>query len=273
MPSSSAHRTPSYRTLPQAQREARVVSFALEVGGWWWALLALIGLSLPWLVDAWRADALDRWRAERLQSVMASIATQLETEIDLAGGGFRDRDAALQILDRALTGDASIRSIELYDGERRQHLSTDRGSLGASMPPAWQTAAGRAESGAWLASRADERDYALGTQLQDRNGNFAGYMVVAATRPSQQEIAIASPWRYAALVLALFAAAVSLLVLVAPYARLVAEEEAMLELVGDEAPDDDDTEAPPQKARGVIARVRRRLKAALSLLGAEAGGA
>jgi hypothetical protein len=261
-----------YQSGPRPERETRYISFQIEIAGAWLVVLMLSLAALPWLIDTYRADTVDRWRAERLRYLMVEVGAQLAPDIDLsAPGGFRDRAAALRLLDRALATDPSIRSIELYDGQRQQHLSTDRGSLGALMPPRWQAVAGQSISGQWVASQAGERDYALGLALTDRQGNFAGYMVLAATKPSSYET---SRFRTGALYLALgvvlFAALVATLVVIAPYARHVASEEGMIELVGEEAPDEFEDTAPKQ-ARGVVARIRKRLKAALGLLGAEAG--
>jgi hypothetical protein len=261
----------SYARPPKAARPQRFFGFAIEMGAWWLAVLVATLLGMPLLLDAIRVDAVDRWRAERLAAVAAELAADLAPYVDLASGGFRDRAGAEALLDRVLTADTSIRSIELYNADRRQHLTTDRGSLGAAMPPTWQRALGAAQGGAWVAASAAERDYALGTRVLDTQGNFVGDLVVAAGKPGRYAeglyhvVAIGI-----AALLAIFAAVLALVVLVMPYARVVASEESDLELVGDEMPDDD-ADTAPRQARDVVARVRRRLKAALALLGAEAG--
>jgi hypothetical protein len=212
-----------------------------------------------------------RWRIERLSLVSEQLAAELSVLVDISAGGFRDRPAATAMLEAVLASDESIRSLEIYDAERRQNLTTDRGSLGAPMPAAWQRAAAN-QAGVWVAAPARDRDYALGVSLVDSKGGFAGYLVVAASKPSSvwgggyHTVATA-----AAVSFALFSAVAALVYLVMPYARVVANEESDIEITGDEMPDDESDTAPKQ-ARDVIARVRRRLKAALALLGAEAGG-
>lgn len=166
------------------------LSAIYEACGLWLWVLPLATLCMAWVVHWQQGRELESLRDARLHITLLEIRDRLEADLAL-GLELADNGRAQGLLEQALTKDAGLRAIEVFDVQGVSLFNTDRASIHEKVPGAWMAVAFDASSGATPAESSTAtvsgvwrqtigRDPVLGLPLRGPFGEAVGALAVTA---------------------------------------------------------------------------------------------
>lgn len=209
-------------------------SLTWEVAALWCVTLVTLCLLSAAAFDSIYLNELESMRRERYTVLLTDIREEVEADLRIGFDLRQNRRGAQANIDELIHQNPSLRSIEVFNLQGKLMASTDRGTVGETVPQAWLAGALAATPGAtWVVEGVDETVF--GVPIKGLFGEAAGEIAVTyAPQPvGWSQNLVSEPRQWGGLFAVLLAGVLLTLGLVKRYARAVEIQEHIFERAQD----------------------------------------
>lgn len=242
---------------------ARWLGLTWEIAAIWYVIVVLTCVSTLFVFNSVRLAEQNSARQERLSLFLSELREKVETDIRLGFDIGEDRGAQTKI-DELIRKDNTLRSIEIFDVTGKSRASTDRGTIGETVPAEWLTTISASTGAFWALANAEE--LVLGVPLKGGFSEVAGHIAVTYapitwTSGSNSFPDVSAFWPFFLIFLLVF----SLPFLVTlGYAKSVENQELVLK--GERQAGDDPTTSLWKDATQTLLSTKQRLESVMQQL-------
>lgn len=153
----------------------RWLGLGFEFAAAWYLLFLILCLSSLTVFDALQARQSEQLRSERFAFFLNDIREKVETDLRIGFSIEQDRGAQSKI-DELIRQAPELRSIDIFDLAGKAVASTDRGTVGEMVDPAWLKVVQDARGEIWRYEAGDQ--IVFGVPVRGPFGELAGEIAV-----------------------------------------------------------------------------------------------